>query len=115
MVKASYTKVLVKRLTVKMPSKVEDYALVFLKMFNLSREYPETFIEVENNSGNEVFITCPTNSVDTVKDWCECNRDTEVVDIENVDRFIFNIHPDKQEFMDLFSYENESQYVLEVE
>lgn len=115
MITATYEKKNVRRLTVKMPSKVDDYALVFLRMFNNAREYPETIMQLENNSGSEVFITCPTDSVKAVRDWVESFVDTEVVDVEEVDRFIFNIHPNKEEFVKLFGYDNESQYVLEVE
>ena len=115
MITATYEKKNVRRLTVKMPSKVDDYALVFLQMFNNAREYSETIMQIENNSGNEVFITCPTDSVESVRGWVDAFRDTEVVDIEEVDRFIFNIHPNKEEFVNLFGYDNESQYVLELE
>lgn len=115
MIKAKYKKIQARRLIIEMPKDINDYALVFLQLFNNAREYPESIMLIENNSGNQVFITCPKDSTEEIKDWINSFKDTKVIDIENIDRFVFNIFPDKEEFCNLFGYENDSQYVLEVD
>ena len=77
MIKFGYKKGKAVMFTVSMPKKVEDYALVFLQMFNNVREYPHMFYRIENSSANSVFITCRTSDKESIRNWIEAFNDTE--------------------------------------
>ena len=56
---------------VEMPEGIAAYAESFLIIVNNAREYPREFLKVENNSGNSVYVTCPIDSRESVKDFLE--------------------------------------------
>ncbi len=49
----------------------EEYAKHLLVIFNNAREYPEKFLDVHNNSKNSIFVTCPKNEIQNMKDFLE--------------------------------------------
>lgn len=53
---------------VVLPDNVDEYAKNFLKIFN-NVKTEKQLLGVENNYGNEVFVTCTKENVDNVKDW----------------------------------------------
>lgn len=56
---------------VEMPESIAQYAESFLIIVNNAREYPREFYKVENNSKNSVYVTCPIESKESVKDFLE--------------------------------------------
>ena len=56
---------------VTLPGDIKTYSANFLAIVNNAREYPREFYKVENNSGNEVYVTCPKSSADAVKHFLE--------------------------------------------
>jgi len=57
--------------TVRFPENNIPYAMNWLKLTNNAREYRESFLKIENNSGRHVFVTCTKESAESVKDYLE--------------------------------------------
>lgn len=57
--------------TVKLPDGVHAYAEQFLIIVNSAREYPRDFYDVKNSSGNDVYVTCPKENRDSIKEFLE--------------------------------------------
>ena len=116
MIKFGYKKGKAVMFTVSMPKKVEDYALVFLQMFNNVREYPHMFYRIENNSANSVFITCRTSDKESVRNWIEAFNDTEIIYEEEVIRFIVDADYDSKGYNEIYGGGiDEVQFYTEIE
>ena len=57
--------------TVELPDSIERYSKNFLIIWNNAREYPREFYKVENNAGNNVYVTCPKESAESVREFLE--------------------------------------------
>jgi hypothetical protein len=74
---------------------IPNYALGWLKLSNLAREYPRTLLKVWNNSGNSVMVLTDKEHLESVKEgldgfhyWYDKDNKphslSEVVDVEEV-------------------------------
>lgn len=116
MIKFGYKKGKAVMFTVSMPKKVEDYALVFLQMFNNVREYPNMFYRIENSSANSVFITCRTSDKESIRNWIEAFNDTEIIYEEEVHRFIVDADYDSKGYDEIYGDgTNEVQFYTDFE
>ena len=116
MIKLNYKKEKAIMFTVSMPKKVEDYALVFLQMFNNVREYPDMLYRIENNSANAVFITCRISDKESVRNWIEAFNDTEIIYEEEVIRFIVDADYDSKGYNKIYCDGlDEVQFYTEIE
>lgn len=87
----------------------------FLQMFNNAREYPNKILNLENNSGNSVFITCHTEDKDDVKEWIEGFNNTSVSYEEEIDRFTVVAEYDKAGWEVFWGSDNEVQFAVDIE
>ena len=115
MIKYSHNYELCIQFTVAMPTKVEEYALVFLQMFNNARENPDMIYKLENNPTNTVFITCPTEYKEAVESWIKGFNNTKVVWEEEVDRYVITADYDNEGWEELFQTDNEVQFAVDIE
>lgn len=49
--------------------RVEDYAMAWLKLTNNAREFDDTILKITNNSKNAVYVYCPANREDIVRNF----------------------------------------------
>lgn len=115
MVRLNYHKEKAVMFTVNMPSKVEDYALVFLQMFNSVREYPQMLYRIENNSGNSVFITCNPSYKGSVREWIESFDGVSIEYEERVDRFIVGAEYNVDGYNEIFEGKNDVQFYTNID
>jgi hypothetical protein len=57
-------------LTIDFSGTIEEYALAWLKLTNNAREYRDMIWKISNSKGNNVYVICNPNCVETVKDFC---------------------------------------------
>ena len=58
--------------------RVEDYAMAWLKLTNNAREFDDTILKIANNSGNAVYVYCPANREDIVREFL-----TDIITVTN--------------------------------
>ena len=80
--KMNYTTEPAKRITLETEHNMDVYKDVFLRLFNLAREYPKTIFAVENNSGWDIMITVPVSRCAFTTDWLSDYG--KVTDVEDV-------------------------------
>ena len=94
MVHYKHKKIEAVRLTIKLPSELNDYAKAFLAIFNNVREYPDRLLKVENNSTNYVFVTvrkdCVKDAKDYLSNWGEITMECTVNVFEISAEYDFN-------------------------
>ena len=115
MIKYSHKKERATMFTLTIDKSVREYALDFLNIINNAREYPNTFYKVENNSGNNVYITCRTSDKENVKYYL--TQFGKIIDEEEVNRFIIYADFDKQGWDEFYGDEDidEVQFVVDIE
>ena len=115
MIKYSHKKERATMFTLTIDKPVREYALDFLNIINNAREYPNTFYKVENNSGNNVYITCRTSDKENVKYYL--TQFGKIIDEEEVNRFIIYADFDKQGWDEFYGDEDidEVQFVVDIE
>lgn len=58
------------QLTLTVKGGIDTYAKALLQIFNNAREFPNTFLNVDNNKGNDIFIVIKnSDSTDSVIEW----------------------------------------------
>lgn len=73
-----------RRITVDIEGGLEKYAISFLNIFNNVREYPNMMYKVENTYDNRVFVTCPIDHVEEVKEYLE--QFGEILEVEKINK-----------------------------
>lgn len=114
MIKFNHTKEKATRITMRMDCTVEQYALNFLHIFNNAREYPNMFYNLENNSGNDIFVTCRSSDAETIKEYLE--QFGTITDEEIINRVIISAQYDSLGWKELFdNWENETEFVVDID
>lgn len=112
MLKFDHTKSKATRFSITLEGDVQKYALSFLNIFNHWREYPKAFYKVENNSGNDVFVTCNPERADDVRDYLE-NFGT-IWSEETINLFTISPTYDRSGWDVLFGGDCEVDFVIEI-
>lgn len=112
MIKYYHEKEKATRITVRLEGDVQKYALSFLHIWNNAREYPDMFYKVENNSGNDVYITCRTKDAESIKEYLE--QFGKIVYTEEINWIIISAQYDKAGYDILFDGENETDFSVDI-
>lgn len=113
MIKYSHKKEKAVQLTVCLEGDVQKYALSFLHIWNNAREYPEMFYKVENNSGNDVIVTCRPKDAERIKEYLE--QFGEVWHEEEINWFVISAEYDRQGWKELFGDDCETDFAIEID
>lgn len=72
------------RITVKLPSAIDEYAKNFLIIYNNTR-VDNRLLKVYNHSGNNVFVVVKENAKDDAVDWLEgLGEIVEVTEVKTI-------------------------------
>lgn len=113
MLKFDHKKNKATRFTVSLEGDVQKYAMSFLNIVNHCREYPEAFYKVENNSGNDVIVTCNPKRADNVRDFLE--NFGEVWHEETINYFVISCHYDRAGWNELFGDDCEVDFAVDID
>lgn len=115
MIKYSHEKERATMFTLRIDKPVQKYALDFLNIINNAREYPNTFYKIENNPGNDVYVTCRTSDKENIKYYL--TQFGDIINEEEVNRFIIYADFDKQGWDEFYGDEDidEVQFVVDIE
>lgn len=113
MINLFYEKEKATQITVSLDGDIQKYALSFLHIWNNAREYPEIFYKVENNSGNDVIVTCKTEDAERVKEYLE--NFGEVWHTEEINRFVISAEYDRKGWNTLFGDDCEVEFAVEID
>lgn len=113
MVKYCHEKEKANRITVCLEGDVQKYALSFLHIWNNAREYPNMFYKVENDSGNNVYITCRKTDTESITEYLE--QFGKIVDTEEIDYFIIKADYDFKGWEELFGNDCEVEFAIEID
>lgn len=113
MIKYYHNKEKATRITVRLEGDVQRYALSFLHIWNNAREYPNMFYKVENNSGNDVFVTCRTKDAESIAEYLE--QFGKIVYTEEINWFVISAEYDMKGWKELFPDDCDTDFTVEVE
>ena len=113
MIKYYHEKEKATRITVNLEGDIQQYALSFLHIWNNAREYPNMFYRVENNSGNDVIVTCRTKDAENIKEYLE--QFGEVWYTEEINWFTIKAEYDRSGWNELFDDDCEVDFTVEID
>lgn len=113
MVKYFHEKEKATRITVRLEGDTQRYALSFLHIWNNAREYPNMFYKVENNSGNDVYITCRTKDKESITEYLE--QFGKINYTEEIDWFTIKAEYDMRGWEELFGNDCEVDFTVEID
>lgn len=113
MVKYYHEKQKAIKITVRLDGDTQEYAMSFLHIWNNAREYPNMFYKVENNSGNDVFVTCRPSDAEAIKEYLE--QFGEIRYTEEINWFIIHAEYDKNGWYELFGEDCEQDFTVEID
>ena len=113
MLKYSHEKEKATRITVSLEGDVQKYALSFLHIWNNAREYPNMFYRVENNSGNNVYVTCRTEDAESITEYLD--QFGEIVYTEEINWFIIRADMDMRGWNELFGDDCDADFTEEID
>jgi len=112
MINLFYEKEKAIRITVRLEGGVQKYALSFLHIWNNAREYPDMFYKVENDSGNDVYVTCRPKDAESIKEYLE--QFGEIVYTEEINWIIISAEYNKAGYEELFDGDNETDFSVDI-
>lgn len=101
------------QITVSLDGNLEKYALSFLHIWNNAREYPEMFYKVENNSGNDVIVTCRPKDAENIKEYLE--QFGEITFTEEINWIVISAEYDSKGWQELFGDDCEVEFAVEID
>ena len=113
MVKYCHRKEKAIQITVCLEGDVQKYALSFLHIWNNAREYPNMFYKVENNSGNDVIVTCRPKDAESIKEYLE--QFGKVWYTEEINWFVISAEYDRAGWKELFGDDCEVEFTVEID
>lgn len=113
MIKYYHEKEKATRITVRLEGDVQKYALSFLHIWNNAREYPNMFYRVENNSGNNVYITCRTKDAESITEYLE--QFGEIICTEEINWFVIKADMDMKGWNELYDDDCDTDFTVEIE
>ena len=113
MIKYRHEKEKAIQITVRLDGDIQTYALSFLHIWNNAREYPEMFYKVENNSGNDVIVTCRPKDAEKIKEYLE--QFGEIWYTEEINWFVIFAEYDRNGWNELFGDDCEADFTVEID
>ena len=113
MVKYSHEKQKAIQITVRLDGDVQGYALSFLHIWNNAREYPDMFYKVENNSGNDVYVTCRPKDAESIKEYLE--QFGRIILVEEINWIVISAQYDFNGWEELFGDDCDVEFSVEID
>lgn len=113
MVKYYHEKQKATQITVRLEGNTQEYALSLLHIINNAREYPNMFYKVENNRGNDVYITCRTEDAEDIREYLE--QFGKIVLVEEINWIIIKAQYDKSGWEELFGDDCDVEFAVEID
>ena len=113
MVKYYHEKQKAIQITVRLDGDVQEYAMSFLHIWNNAREYPNMFYKLENNRGNDVFVTCRPSDAEAIKEYLE--QFGEIRYTEEINWFVVHAEYDRTGWTELFGEDCDQDFTVEID
>ena len=113
MVKYFHKKERATQITVRLEGDVQKYALSFLHIWNNAREYPEMFYKVENNSENDVYVTCRPKDAESITEYLE--QFGKIILTEEINWIVISAEYDMKGWEELFGDDCEVEFAVEID